>query len=883
MGSMDPQVWNQVEEAFNAALDAADDDVAAALDAHCPNDTARALVLDLLAAHHQAPDFLERVTPSAVGDRIGQYALVERLGEGGMGVVFRATRADGHYRQQVAIKVLNAGMESRELKSRLRSERQILASLDHSHITRLLDGGVDDSNRPYLVMELVEDAVPIDLHCARAGLKHQARLELFLEVCHAVAHAHSRQVIHRDLKPSNILIGKNGLRLLDFGIAKVIDRVHVDLTLMQTATGEGPLTLSCAAPEQVLGESVTTATDVYALGVLLYLLLAGQPPYTLARAPLSRVMQLICEEDPPPPSKAGCPHLRGDLDAIVMKALQKAPAERYSTVQALADDIERHLASESVWARRRTPTLWVRHLVRRHLTATLIALAAAAMASAWVLSQAISIAQPRDAVYSIMRSIGPLGAPSRALEDAEPTVLGMVRGMPVLEVRVLQALHVLWSRLGRPDRGLERIEQAVALHRQTGTDDLWLAQMLISLSMARSHFTDHDRALEAARESYGLTVASLGSEDWRTRAAAVVVAAALTRSDRATLAEAEEILTGVLAGAERADLRATAAFHLASVHRMAGRYSAAVAGFAQVEGASEELWGTGSVTHARVVGALCATLGDAGRPGPRQLETCEQSLRFAEANYPAHAGHSVEPLGHLGIALLAAGRLDEAVIALEQALANQRARPQTWPPVAIDVQLANLGVVNLSRGEVGLAEQRLREALQIRTVALGGGHVGTATIAMRLAEVLLATGRAAEGLEICLPASALRRARLGIHPDVVGDLTVHGQLLVALGDPAAEATLRAAVAMADEVVPLDHPDHASPRLALALVTERIEATALAERALAVREQALPADHYLILEARAWLEHYRGQPPEALQELRAQLGFDHHLVKAIQMP
>jgi non-specific serine/threonine protein kinase/serine/threonine-protein kinase len=325
-------------------------------------------------------DVLNARRPERVGWRIGAYDLVAELGRGGMGEVFAAVRADGHYDQKVALKLVRAGYATDGVVERFRAERQILAGLEHPNIARLVDGGTTDAGTPYLVMELV-DGVPIDEFCRARSLSVTERLRLFLPVCAAVQYAHQRLVIHRDIKPANILITANGIpKLLDFGIAKVLDPAgNTEETMLR------PFTPEYASPEQVRGEPVSTASDIYALGMVLYRLLTGRSPYHLESRTHGELAAAITNQEPERPSAAvirpdGNPsaeqtppsrlqrRLRGDLDFILLKALRKEPEKRYTSAEQLAEDIRRHLDGLPVAARKGTWNYRAGKFARRHRT-----------------------------------------------------------------------------------------------------------------------------------------------------------------------------------------------------------------------------------------------------------------------------------------------------------------------------------------------------------------------------------------------------------------------------------------------------------------------------------------------------------------------------------
>ncbi|HSR42665.1 MAG TPA: serine/threonine-protein kinase, partial [Longimicrobiales bacterium] len=411
---MDAERRTTVEEIFDAALELPEASRDAFLDEACRgDDELRDEVEDLLAAHRRAEGILDRgpgrvaadlldlaggTGPDLPGDRtVGPYRVVDELGRGGMGVVYLAERSDGHFRRRVALKVI-PGRETPGLRARMVAERQILASLDHPNIAGLLDGGVTDDGRPFLVMEYVA-GLPVDVYCDRMRLSVRERLELFVTIARAVEHAHRNLVVHRDLKPSNILVNSDGeVKLLDFGIAKLLNPALVGVEAPVTLHDTRLLTPQFASPEQLRGEVLTTASDVYSLGLILYRLLTGVPPFPVADPSITAILSAVLAGDPERPSvqalrdreivhgdgskrelsaesRATERHtvprrlartLKGDLDAIALKALRPEPARRYGSAEALAQDLERFLAGEPVQARKGSRIYRLGKLVRRH-------------------------------------------------------------------------------------------------------------------------------------------------------------------------------------------------------------------------------------------------------------------------------------------------------------------------------------------------------------------------------------------------------------------------------------------------------------------------------------------------------------------------------------
>lgn len=399
-----PERWRQVDQLLDEALELDPAEIPSFLNRVCDGDDALRRELEsLLNAHQQADDFIEAPPQAAIetllpvahpsdatGQMIGPYRILSEIGRGGMGVVYKAVRADVEYRKEVAIKLVWTSPHNTQLIKRFRRERQILANLDHPNIARLLDGGTSEQGLPYVVMEYIEGR-PITDYCRKQRLSITERLQLFREVCAAVQYAHQALVIHRDLKPSNILVTADGkVKLLDFGIAKLIkpDLVDEPFRTQNLTTGAHLMTPEYASPEQALGEAITTASDVYSLGVVLYELLAGVYPYQLKSHALPEVIRAVTEQEAVAPSAAvtrsnGAPteripeggpegsmdklrsRLRGDLDTIALTALNKDVSRRYRSVEQLSEDINRHLTHQPIAARNPTLGYRIRKLARR--------------------------------------------------------------------------------------------------------------------------------------------------------------------------------------------------------------------------------------------------------------------------------------------------------------------------------------------------------------------------------------------------------------------------------------------------------------------------------------------------------------------------------------
>lgn len=380
------QRWRRVKEIFGQVVDVDLTQRAALLERACGDDEAlRREVESLLEADSQSAGFIEQAplnlprelfaeNGSAIGQQFGVYKVIREIGRGGLGTVYLAARADEQFQKQVALKVVRRGLDTEDILRRFRNERQILAQLEHPNIARLIDGGTTDDGRPYFVMEHVEGE-PVLAYCQSQRLSTSDRLQLFRKVCSAVTYAHQHLVIHRDLKPTNILVTREGEpKLLDFGIAKLLSADETLFTV--TLPALRVMTPEYASPEQIKGEPITTASDVYSLGVLLYELLTGERPYRLKSRTPDEISRAVTDQEPPRPSTAiarstslsarTLKPLRGDLDNIILKAMRKEPARRYTSVGLFSEDIRRHLEGRPVIARKDTWSYRTAKFVRRH-------------------------------------------------------------------------------------------------------------------------------------------------------------------------------------------------------------------------------------------------------------------------------------------------------------------------------------------------------------------------------------------------------------------------------------------------------------------------------------------------------------------------------------
>ncbi len=682
----------------------------------------------------------EQIPARALPSRIGAWEVRGVLGEGGMGVVYRARRADGVFDREVALKRLRAGQDP-DLARRLDAERRTLARLEHDGIARLYDGGVDADGAPFLVMECI-DGEPITAYADHAGLGVPARVALFVRVCEAVAYAHRHLVVHRDLKPSNVFVTPEGApKLLDFGVAKLLDEVEDGAETRFTLPGA--MTPAYAAPEQVRGETVTTATDVYALGVLLYELLAGTRPYDLSGQTASDIERTVCETTPPLPSSAPragsqtsaqARELRGDLDTVVMKAMEKEPARRYATAEALADDLRRHLTGQPVAARPASRAYRARLFVRRHragvagASAVILALVGGIVATSWQARVARDEAAKAEAVQDFM--IGMLGAADpdqdgrdvrvadlldRAAADLDATF----QDQPAVRADAHLRLGRTYYDLGLLPEAEAQLRRALRLRERLG-DPLGTAEAQTFLGNVLRDLAQYP----SADSLYALALATRQQENGPSDPQTAIVWA-----------------------------------EIGTLRYVTGDAEASVAAHRRALAIEEAALAPDDPELILSIGNLAVALSSAGETD-EAAALLERQVRLYRTVLPDDRVGRANALANLGSLYAGADRFGDAERAQTEAVALFRsALGDAHPSTAFG--LSNLGSTTTLRGRPREAEALLRESVQIYRTASGMAHPNVGFPLVNLAKALRDQGRLDEAEAAAREAARLFRDGFG--------------------------------------------------------------------------------------------------------------------------
>ena len=841
---MSPERWHAIQRVLDGTLECAPAERAAYLAQACGSDAElRDAVERLLSASEDAADFLDAPAAEyaaplaqslgpeagtvAEGARVGPFRVLRELGHGGMGTVWLAER-DDEFRQRVALKLVRGALALEDhLVRRFREERQILASLEHPGIARLVDGGVTVDGLPWFAMEYVE-GTPLDRYTQDRELQLETRLDLFLAVCDAVQYAHRNLVVHRDLKPSNILVTADGqVKLLDFGIAKLLPAGEANEATL-TGTALHPLTPEYASPEQLRGEPITVASDVYSLGVTLCELLTGRRPYRLAGRQPHEVARVILEERPDPPSElAPGPlrrRLRGDLDTIVLTAIRTETARRYETVEQLAGDVRRHLQGLPVMARRDTWGYRAGKFIRRHRLG--VAAAAAAVLSLLVglggtlwqarvaAREATKEREVRRVLVDLFRGSSPQESRGRDVTARELLERGTQRldtalaGHPDVQAELLGVLGLIHRDLGLYPRADSLLGRAVRLSRELqGPTAPEVAERLTDWATVLNEEARYDEADSLLRRALAIRRSRFGPND--TTVAATLRVLASVQRRKANYDQAKRLYREALAidrkhpGSGLATAEDLNDLGVALVE--AKEFAAADSAGREALAIRRKLLDAGHpdvLVSLHNLAAVRQAVGDYGEAERLYREVLQERRRLYPQGHPLMA----DDLHALAQTVQGAGRLPEAESLFRETLSMRRSLLGPDHPETIGA-VNSLAVVHYFMGNLAGAEENMREVLANWRRTLGEDHRNTLFALNNLGAILRDEGEYAEAESILRDALARRRRVLGgPDQDIAQSLQNLGLLLRYKGDLAeAQRVLAEALAMDRKVLPTGHP------------------------------------------------------------------------------
>jgi len=789
MAVINRERWRELQPLLDRALELSDEERASWLeDLHSSAPDLAAELTSLLSGEAVADQQGFLAEPLAGGPRdstlagleLGAYTLERALGQGGMGSVWLARRSDGRFEGKAAVKLLNLALVSPAGQERFRREGSVLARLTHSGIARLLDAGVSAGGQPYLVLEYV-DGKRIDVFADERGLVVEERVRLFLQVLSAVSHAHGNLIVHRDLKPSNILVTADGTaKLLDFGLAKLLESGTTSDDAPETRSAQRAMTPEYAAPEQVRCEPVTTRTDVYQLGVVLYELLAGRRPFVAAS--LYELEQAVLSNEPVPPSAAVLGRqsraLRGDLDAIVLKAIHKDPEQRYGSVEAFADDLRRYLSEYPVRARRPTAGYRLRRFARRHVWPLAAAASIVLLASGYLVTLTLSQRRIRRAlaeatagthraeqVTDFMLGLFEASEGGKVLTDTVTArqLLGQgvtrareLSGQPELQAQMLDVVGRIHTQLGVYDQAKALLEEALAIRRRLhGENHLDVVTSIESLADVADRKQDVATTVALRRQALALRRALSGVEDPKAIDALFELGHALHRAgDMRTANPLFDEWMVVTArrprevSAERAEQLTT----VGTVLQLSGQLDRAEAMFREALAINRTLYGEQHREVAMSLGALAGLFDHAQRREEAE-PLARTAVEMLQETYPNGHPEMASELRRWGIILEHLKRFQDAQAPLREALAMRR---RFLGDDAIDIAMAEMDLAYaLTMSETYDESETLsRDAIRILRREFGDNNSMVSYARAHLGDALRGQGRYAEAEPLLLAAYA---------------------------------------------------------------------------------------------------------------------------------
>ncbi|TVQ14526.1 MAG: hypothetical protein EA364_04300 [Balneolaceae bacterium] len=834
MKDLSPDNWKKIDTILEAVLDRDPDERPAYLKEVCGSDESLYNNINtLLRLHIEADRILgesattwaaplipglidefdrNREQDMPAGTRLGPYEIKSVAGRGGMGTVYRAVRADETHHREVALKIVRRGMDTTDVLRRFRYEQQILASLDHPEIARLYDAGVTGDGRPYFVMEYV-DGLPIDQYCDKNRLSVRQRIGLFRSVCSAVSYAHQNLVVHRDLKPSNILVTTEGkIKLLDFGIAKLLDDSGDDPLIPLTRTGAHVLTPRYAAPEQLAGGQVTTATDVFTLGVVLYELLAGIPPFErrgvrngsyadeeftlpsrkIANADDNQTIAECRATQPDPLQKI----LTGDLDNILLKSMHRDTGQRYSSPGELSEDLKRYMVGLPVTARPFSRRYLAGKFIGRHKTGVTLAVVVTLLLIVFTAGLVYLQSQTRAALHnaeleretaeeisafleSLLAAPNPMASNpnrldtmrvSQLLERAEERIYSEFIANPEIRARMLVVLGRSYRGLGNTERATEMFENALGIYRTSEiSNDEEMAKALSMLATVYMDSGKNDNAEELLREVQTLYGLIYTGDHHRVASNLSNIASSLQNQGK--FAEARQLYDQALAMMQRMHIPDSLQYadllnaNTALAYRM-NDLNTAISLTKESIAINRAMLGDEHPRIGRELNNLAFLLDRSGNLDealPLYHEVLALNQRLLHETHP----FVIASMGNLADALSRSGEPTQGEGYFESALELHRLSGRSENP-ELSVMLGNYASMLSQTGRLDEAEQFYRNALDIDRRLFGEGHIRTGIVMGRIGGLLCRSQRLEEGIQYIDSAlSVLRGHFQDDHPRII--------------------------------------------------------------------------------------------------------------------
>lgn len=952
MNDLTQNRWQQIDTLFKEVLERPLDERETYLQNSCGSDTGLMDQVDkLLQIHEEAekilgdsvstfasplvPGLLDEIAAKSephelLGSKVGSYEIIEKIGRGGMGTVYMAKKSDATYEKKVALKLVRRGLDTEDILLRFRNEGQILASLEHPNIARLYDGGIHEDGRPFFVMEYVEGE-PIDAYCDRYQLSLKERLKLFKTVCKAVHFAHQNLVVHRDIKPANVLITENGtVKLVDFGIAKLLEPGRMNLKSHHTQTGIKLMTPEFASPEQIQGRPITTAVDVYALGVLLYLLLTGRRPFSLGTASLLEIERMVCETSPLRPSEAvlgkpfpspHCHHenifdveaaagnrskdigslkkeLSGDLDRIVLEALRKEPKRRYPSALAFSEDLGNYLAGRPVQARAPTFRYRARKFIQRNRWSVLAATIAvfsvltglavalwqaniARMERDIAQSEAAKAQAAQDYLVELFEAADPAENQGNPLTVQEIVQRGIDRlednlgAEPEVHIEMLKVLGRVEQALGDFDLSAELLEEALTKTRELrGNGHPDVAVISGMLGEVLRWDGEYERAESLLREALEIRRRFMAGDN--ADVAVNMDRLARTLEMKGDLEEAEFLYNEALAMRERlfgenSDAVSANLNNLGwLLYQMGKRDEAELALRKSLEIKTRILESPNPAISSNLsnLAVVLRSKGDYREAGEFAQQALEQEIDLYGEDHP----RVTTALSNRSLILLDLARYKEAAEQYRKILENNR-RQLSPEHLYVGFALSSLSSAIIEEGRSEEALLLLDEALEIYQKSVGDEHRYYAMgLAIKGEAMLYQNPEQATAI--------FERSRVILtetvgrdHPNLGRTLTGLGRAQFAIGEyEAAETAFREALAIQREALSPHHPNIIWTLTNLGRLLTQQGQTDEAEQLLreaTVSAEALPPDHWRRIDARVELgacQMVNGQLTEAHEEM-----------------